>query len=90
MILKDLLYQTKELEKRYKESRQKLRILFEITRLVSSYLHLKNVLHAIIRLLTKEYKFDLCAILLLDVNNHIKIKKCVGLKEDFVSKHLLV
>lgn len=76
--------QIKELEKRYKESRQKLRILFEITRLVSSYLHLKNVLAGIIKLLTKEYKFDLCAILLLEVNRYIRIKKCVGLKEDLV------
>ena len=86
MVLKNLLDQTKELEERYKESRQKLRILFEITRLVSSYLHLKDVLYAIIKLLTKEYKFDLCAILLLELNrNIIKIKKCVGLDENFIN-----
>jgi transcriptional regulator with GAF, ATPase, and Fis domain len=80
----DLLRQIEELEKRYKESRQKLRILFEITRLLSSYLHLKEVLNGIITLLTKEYKFDLCAIMLLDTNDCIKVKSCVGLKEDFL------
>lgn len=86
MTLRNLLTQTKELERRYRESRQKLRILFEITRLVSSHLHLPKVLDEIIKLLTKEYKFDLCAILLLDINKEIKIKSCVGLKEDLIKK----
>ncbi len=86
MVIKSLLYQNKELEKRYKESRKKLRVLFEITRLVSSYLHLKDVLHAIVELLIKEYKFDLCAILLLDSNRDIKIRKCVGLEKDFIEE----
>ena len=84
MLGSDLLRQIEELEKRYKESRQKLRVLFEITRLLSSYLHLKEVLNGIIALLTKEYKFDLCAILLLDTNNCIKVKSCVGLNQDFL------
>ena len=86
MVLRDLLDQIKELEKKYRESRQKLRILFEITRLVSSHLHLPMVLDGIINLLTKEYKFDLCAILLLDSNEHIKIKSCVGLNDNFIKR----
>ena len=86
MVLKDLLDQTRELEKRYKECRQKLRVLFEITHLVSSYLHLKDVLHRIINLLIKEHKFDLCSILLLKINRHVKIKKCVGLDKDFIKQ----
>ncbi len=87
MVLQDILFQLKELEKRYKESRQKLRILFEISRLVSSYLHLEKVLDEVIKLLTKEYKFDVCAILLLKINSDIKVESCVGLEANF-AKHI--
>jgi len=77
MVLKDLLTQLSELERKYKESKQKLRVLFEITRLLSSHLQLHKVLTGIVQLLTKEYKFDLCAIVLFEIDDHIKIKNCV-------------
>ncbi len=83
MIGSDLLRQIEELERRYKESKQKLRILFEITHLLSSYLHLREVLDKTVELLTEEYKFDLCAIMLLSTNNCVKVKSYFGLKPDF-------
>ncbi len=86
MVFKSLLSQIDELERKYKENRKKLRILFEITKLVSSHLHLQNVLEGIIRLLIKEYKFDLCAILLISTNNHVKVESCVGLEKGFIEK----
>ncbi len=86
MVFLNLLRQIEELERRYKESRQKLRILFEITQLLSSYLHLKEVLQGIVKLLKKEYRFDFCAIFLLNSNGSLKVKNCVGLEDRFSDK----
>ncbi len=86
MVLKNLLTQLSELEKKYKESKQKLRVLFEITRLLSSHLQLHELLKGIVQLLTKEYKFDLCAIVLFDVDDHMKIKKCVCMGGNYYEK----
>ena len=54
-----------------RESEQKLAMLSEITRLVSSLLHLQDVLDAIVDLLTREFKLDACSIRLLDDDGNI-------------------
>ena len=67
-----------------RESEQKLTILFEITRLVSSLLHLQYVLDAIVDLLMREFKLDACSIRLLDDDGNMRIKSHKGLSEKFV------
>jgi len=67
-----------------RESEQKLTILCEITRLVSSLLHLQYVLDAIVDLLTREFKLDACSIRLLDDDGNMRIKSYKGLSEKFV------
>ena len=67
-----------------RESEQKLTILCEITRLVSSLLHLQYVLNAIVDLLTQEFKLDACSIRLLDDDGNLRIKSQKGLSEKFV------
>jgi len=67
-----------------RESEQKLTILCEITRLVSSLLHLQYVLDAIVDLLTREFKLDACSIRLLDDDGNMRIKSHKGLSEKFV------
>ena len=66
------------------ESEQKLTILCEITRLVSSLLHLQDVLDAIVDLLTQEFKLDACSIRLLDDDGNMRIKSQKGLSKKFV------
>ena len=66
-----------------RESEQKLAMLSEITRLVSSLLHLQDVLDAIVDLLTREFKLDACSIRLLDDGN-MRIKSQKGLSKKFV------
>jgi len=66
------------------ESEQKLTILCEITRLVSSLLHLQGVLDAIVDLLTQEFKLDACSIRLLDDDGNMRIKSQKGLSKKFV------
>jgi sigma-B regulation protein RsbU (phosphoserine phosphatase) len=67
-----------------RESEQKLTMLYEITRLVSSLLHLQYVLDAIVDLLTREFKLDACSIRLLDDDGNMRIKSHKGLSEKFV------
>jgi len=67
-----------------RESEQKLTILCEITRLVSSLLHLQYVLDAIVDLLTREFKLDACSIRLLDDDGNMRIKSQKGLSRKFV------
>ena len=67
-----------------RENEQKLTILCEITRLVSSLLHLQDVLDAIVDLLTKEFKLDACSIRLLDDDGNMRIKSQKGLSKKFV------
>jgi GAF domain-containing protein len=66
------------------ESEQKLTILSEITRLVSSLLHLQDVLDAIVGLLTREFRLDACSIRLLDDDGNMRIKSQKGLSKKFV------
>ena len=67
-----------------KEAEQKIRILYEITRVVSAFLHLQYVLDAIVDLLVKEFKLDACSIRLLDSNGNLKIKSHKGLTKAFI------
>jgi len=67
-----------------RESEQKLTILYEITRLVSSLLHLQYVLDAIVDLLMREFKLDACSIRLLDDDGNMRIKSQKGLSKKFV------
>ena len=67
-----------------RECEQKLTILYEITRLVSSLLHLQDVLDAIVDLLTREFKLDACSIRLLDDDGNMRIKSQKGLSKKFV------
>ena len=67
-----------------RENEQKLTILCEITRLVSSLIHLQDVLDAIVDLLTKEFKLDACSIRLLDDDGNMRIKSQKGLSKKFV------
>jgi transcriptional regulator with GAF, ATPase, and Fis domain len=72
------------ISKEKRESEQKLTILCEITRLVSSLLHLQYVLDAIVDLLTRELKLDACSIRLLDHDGNLRIKSQKGLSKKFV------
>ncbi|MBW2005819.1 MAG: GAF domain-containing protein [Deltaproteobacteria bacterium] len=67
-----------------RESAQKLTILSEITRLVSSLLHLQDVLDAIVDLFTREFKLDACSIRLLDDDENMRIRSQKGLSKKFV------
>jgi sigma-B regulation protein RsbU (phosphoserine phosphatase) len=69
-----------------KEAEQKIRILYEITRFVASFLHLQHILDAIVDLLVKEFKLDACSIRQLDSNGNLKIKSHKGLSEAFIEK----
>jgi GAF domain-containing protein len=69
-----------------REAEQKIRILYEITRFVSSLLHLQHVLDAIVDLLMEEFRLDVCSIRLLDRNGKLRIKSYKGLSEAYVEK----
>jgi len=74
----------KTISRKMRESEQKLNILTEITRFVSSLLHLQEVLDAIVGLLTKEFKLDACSIRLLDSEGNLRIRSQKGLSKKFV------
>ena len=74
----------KTISRKIRESEQKLNILTEITRFVSSLLHLQEVLDAIVGLLTKEFRLDACSIRLLDSEGNLRIKSQKGLSKKFV------
>ena len=69
-----------------KEAEQKVRILYEISRIVSSLFHLQYVLNAILDLLVKEFKLDACSIRLLDSSGNLFIKSHKGLSKEFVKQ----
>jgi GAF domain-containing protein len=71
-------------KKKEKEDKQTLHILFEISRMVSSLLHLQDVLDAIVYFLAKEYHFDACAIYLLG-DDHLKLTSHTGINGDFLA-----
>lgn len=69
-----------------REAEQKIRILYEITRFVSSLLHVQHVLDAIVDLLVKEFRLDACSIRLLDSDGKLRIKSHKGLSKAFIEK----
>jgi GAF domain-containing protein len=69
-----------------KETEQKIRILYEITRYVSSLLDLRLVLDAIVDLLCKEFELDACSIRLLDKDGKLRIKSQKGLSKAFIKE----
>ncbi len=69
-----------------REAEQKIRILYEITRFVSSLLHLQHVLDAIVDLLVEEFSLDACSIRLLDSDSKLRIKSHKGLSKAFIEK----
>ncbi len=74
------------IEKQLRESEQKIRILYEITRFVSSFLHLQDVLDAIVDLLVKEFGLDACSIRLLDDDGNLRIRSHKGLSRAFIEQ----
>jgi len=80
----DLSRVIRGISKQIRESEQKLEILLEITRILSSHLHLQEVLDAIVDLLTREFGLDACSIRLLDKDGNLRIKSQRGLSEKFV------
>lgn len=69
-----------------KEAEQKVKILYEITRIVSSFFNLQHVLNAILDLLVKEFRLDACSIRLLDSTGNLFIKSHRGLSKEFVKQ----
>jgi phosphoserine phosphatase RsbU/P len=67
------------ISRRAREAEQKIRILHEITRYVSSLLDLQLVLDAVTNLLFDEFKLDACSILLLDGEGNLRVKSHKGL-----------
>ncbi len=72
--------------RRTKEAEQKIRILYEITRYVSSLLDTQLVLDAIVNLLVDEFKLDACSIRLLERDGNLRIKSQKGLSKAFVEQ----
>jgi GAF domain-containing protein len=72
--------------KRLREAEQKITILYEITRFVSSLLDVQLVLDAIVHLLCKEFKLDACSIRLLDADGKLRIKSQKGLSKAFLEQ----
>jgi sigma-B regulation protein RsbU (phosphoserine phosphatase) len=72
------------ISRQLQESEQKLRVLFEIAKILSSLLHLQHVLDAIVDLLTREYGLDACSIRLLDESGNLRIMSHRGLSKVFV------
>lgn len=69
-----------------KEAEQKIKILQEITRFVSSLLSVQHVLDAIVGLLAEEFKLDACSIRLLDQDGNLRIMSHTGLSLAFIEK----
>jgi sigma-B regulation protein RsbU (phosphoserine phosphatase) len=68
------------------EAEQKIRILYEITRFVASFLHLQHILDAIVGLLVKEFNLDACSIRQMDSNGNLRINSHKGLSKAFIEK----
>jgi GAF domain-containing protein len=74
------------ISRRLKEAEQKIRILSEIARIVSSLLDVQLVLDAIVNLLWKEFNLDACSIRLLDTDGKLRIKSQQGLSKAFIEE----
>jgi sigma-B regulation protein RsbU (phosphoserine phosphatase) len=74
------------ISRQIKEAEQKVRILYEITRFVSSFLYVQHVLDAIVDLLVKEFNLDACSIRLLDDEGNLRIRSHKGLSKAFLEK----
>jgi len=75
-----------QISRQTKEAEQKVRILYEITRFVSSFLYVQHVLDAIVDLLVREFSLDACSIRLLDRDGKLSIKSHKGLSKAFLEK----
>jgi uncharacterized protein YigA (DUF484 family) len=80
----DLSRAIRGIARQLRESEQKHEILLEITRTVSSRLHLQEVLDAIVELLARQFRLDACSIRLLDRDGNLRITSQRGLSEKFV------
>jgi len=69
-----------------REAEQKIRILHQIARLVSSLLHVQHVLDAVMDLLAREFGLDACSIRLLDEEGNLRIKSHRGLSKAFIEQ----
>ena len=74
------------ISRRLKEAEQKIRILYEIAKFVSSLLDVQLVLDAIVNLLCNEFKLDACSIRLLDSDGKLRIKSQKGLSTAFIEE----
>ena len=83
---KKIIPEIDTISRRLKEAEQKIRILHEITRVVSSLLDLQPVLDAIVHLLVEEFKLDACSIRLLDPDGKLRIKSQKGLSKAFIEQ----
>jgi GAF domain-containing protein len=83
---KKIIHEMDPISRRTREAEQKIRILYEITRYVSSLLDVQLVLDAIINLLVDEFKLDACFILLLDADGNLTIKSRKGLIKALVEQ----
>ncbi|MFZ7111575.1 MAG: GAF domain-containing protein [Desulfatiglandales bacterium] len=72
----------RRISRRVREDEQKLRIVFEISRIVSSLLHLQGVLDAIVDLLMREFRLDASAIRLIDEDGVLRVLSQQGLNEE--------
>ncbi|MEA3359804.1 MAG: GAF domain-containing protein [Thermodesulfobacteriota bacterium] len=79
--LVDGLAQTSTQER---ECEQKLRLLFEISKIICSFNHLQDVLNAIVGSLKNEFELDACSIRMLDDDGNLRIKSQKGLSKKFV------
>lgn len=81
-----IIHEIDSIGRRLREAEQKITILHEITRYVSSLLDLQLVLDAIVDLLWKEFKLDACSIRLLDADGKLRIKSQKGLSKAFTEQ----
>ena len=72
------------ISRQLREAEQKIRILYEITRLVASFHSVQDVLDAIVELLAREFRLDACSIRLLDSDGNLRIKSQRGLSKAFI------
>jgi GAF domain-containing protein len=83
---KKMIQEMDPVSRRTREAEQKVRILYEIMRFVSSLLDVQLVLDAIVNLLVDEFKVDACSIRLLDTDGNLRIKSQKGLSNAFVKE----
>ncbi|MDD5206781.1 MAG: GAF domain-containing protein [Desulfobacterales bacterium] len=84
--MKIIVQEIGSVDRRLREAEQKITILCEIARYVSSLLDVQLVLDAIVQLLWKEFSLDACSIRLLDADGKLRIKSQKGLSRAFTEK----